>query len=164
MSHWKQRYSLAAVIAVLICPQTLWSTVNSQSRDSEVRVIASPCVRVVAQVESHEETGSIPPVTDSTFPSVVLNEEAPVLVAYWAVWAGPSQMLAPILLEIAEDYVGKLKVVRLDIDENPETPREYGVQAIPTLMLFAQGKPIATKVGALSREQLAAWLDESLKK
>ena len=101
-------------------------------------------------------------VTDDTFEAEVLNSDKAVLVDYWAEWCGPCKMITPILDEIAEEYAGKLKVAKLNIDENPATPPKYGIRGIPTLMLFRNGNVEATKVGALSKSQLAAFIDNSL--
>ncbi len=101
-------------------------------------------------------------VTDATFKSDVLESTLPVLVDYWAEWCGPCKMVAPILDDIAKDYAGKLKVAKLNIDDNQKTPGEYGVRGIPTLMLFKAGNVEATKVGALSKSQLTAFIDSNL--
>lgn len=101
-------------------------------------------------------------VTDASFDQDVIQAEAPVLVDYWAEWCGPCKMIAPILDEIAEAYQGKLKVCKLNIDENQQTPPKYNVRGIPTLMLFKNGSVEATKVGALSKSQLAAFIDSSI--
>ena len=101
-------------------------------------------------------------VTDSNFEAEVLQSQTPVLVDYWAEWCGPCKMIAPILDDIAKDYAGKLKVAKLNIDENQDTPAKYGIRGIPTLMLFKGGNIEATKVGALSKSQLAAFIDSHL--
>lgn len=101
-------------------------------------------------------------VTDSSFESEVLQSDNPVLVDYWAEWCGPCKMIAPILDEISGEYDGKLKIAKLNIDENPETPPKYGIRGIPTLMLFKNGNVEATKVGALSKSQLTAFLDSNI--
>ncbi|ADE16740.1 thioredoxin [Nitrosococcus halophilus Nc 4] len=101
-------------------------------------------------------------VTDATFEEEVIKSEQPALVDYWAEWCGPCKMVAPILEEIAKEYEGKLKICKLNIDENPSTPPRYGIRGIPTLMLFKNGNVEATKVGALSKSQLAAFIDSNL--
>lgn len=101
-------------------------------------------------------------VTDDTFEDEIIKSADPVLVDYWADWCGPCKMIAPILDEIAEDYAGRLKVAKLNIDENPGTPPKYGIRGIPTLMLFKGGNVEATKVGAVSKSQLTAFIDSNL--
>jgi thioredoxin 1 len=101
-------------------------------------------------------------VSDSEFNEKVIKASGPVLVDYWAEWCGPCKMIAPVLDEIAKDYTGKLTVVKLNIDENPKTPQHYGVRGIPTLMLFKNGEVEATKVGALTKSQLASFLDSNI--
>ena len=101
-------------------------------------------------------------VTDDSFAADVLQSQQPVLVDYWAEWCGPCKMIAPILDEIAKEYAGRLKVAKLNIDDNQETPASYGVRGIPTLMLYKNGSIEATKVGALSKSQLAAFIDSHL--
>jgi thioredoxin 1 len=101
-------------------------------------------------------------VTDNGFEADVLGSDKPVLVDYWAEWCGPCKMIAPILEEIAEEYDGKLTIAKLNIDDNPQTPPKYGIRGIPTLMLFKDGSVEATKVGALSKSQLSAFLDSNL--
>lgn len=101
-------------------------------------------------------------VTDATFEAEVLNAEQPVLVDYWAEWCGPCKSISPILNQIAEEYADKIKVVKLNIDDNPATPPKYGIRGIPTLMLFRKGAVEATKVGALSKSQLTAFIDDNL--
>lgn len=107
-------------------------------------------------------SGQIVHATDQNFDDEVIKAGEPVLVDYWADWCGPCKMIAPILDEVASEYSGKLKVVKLNIDENPETPPKYGIRGIPTLMLFKNGGVEATKVGALSKSQLTAFIDSNL--
>lgn len=101
-------------------------------------------------------------VTDASFEEDVLKAEGAVLVDYWAEWCGPCKMIAPVLEEIAKEYGGQLKVCKLNIDENSETPPKFGIRGIPTLMLFKGGNVEATKVGALSKSQLAAFIEANL--
>jgi thioredoxin 1 len=105
---------------------------------------------------------SIVHVTDDSFEDEVLKSPEPVLVDYWADWCGPCKMIAPVLDEIAGEYAGRIKVAKLNIDENPNTPPRYGIRGIPTLMLFRQGEVEATKVGAVSKSQLTAFIDSNL--
>ena len=100
--------------------------------------------------------------TDATFEAEVLKAAGPVLVDYWAEWCGPCKMIAPVLDDIATEYDGKLTIAKLNIDDNQETPAKHGVRGIPTLMLFKNGNVEATKVGALSKSQLQAFLDASI--
>ena len=101
-------------------------------------------------------------VTDDTFDAEVLQSQQPVLVDYWAEWCGPCKMIAPILDEISKEYAGRLKIAKLNIDDNQTTPAAYGVRGIPTLMLFKNGAIEATKVGALSKSQLSTFIDSHL--
>ncbi|KAA8981302.1 MULTISPECIES: thioredoxin TrxA [Gammaproteobacteria] len=101
-------------------------------------------------------------VTDGTFEDEVLKSDVPVLVDYWAEWCGPCKMIHPVLEEIADEYEGKLKIAKLNIDENQQTPPRFNIRGIPTLMLFKNGDVDATKVGALSKSQLTAFLDSNL--
>jgi thioredoxin 1 len=101
-------------------------------------------------------------VTDDNFENEVLQSSAPVLVDYWAEWCGPCKMIAPVLDEIAGEYQGRVKIAKLNIDDNPNTPPRYGIRGIPTLMLFKDGEVEATKVGAVSKSQLTAFIDSNL--
>ena len=102
---------------------------------------------------------SILHVTDDNFEQEVINSSTPVLVDYWAEWCGPCKMIAPLLDEVAEQYAGKLKVTKLNIDDNPRTPPKYGIRGIPTIMIFKDGVVEATKVGAVSKSQLTGFID-----
>ncbi len=101
-------------------------------------------------------------VSDQSFERDVLQSDKPVLVDYWAEWCGPCKAIHPILEEIADEYADRLKIAKLNIDENPETPPKFGIRGIPTLMLFKDGNVEATKVGALSKSQLTAFIDSNV--
>jgi thioredoxin 1 len=101
-------------------------------------------------------------VTDDSFESDVLKSSEPVLIDYWAEWCVPCKMIAPVLEEIATEYNGRLKIAKLNIDDNPNTPPRYGIRGIPTLMLFKNGEVEAIKVGAVSKSQLVAFIDSNL--
>ncbi|MEI7917425.1 MAG: thioredoxin TrxA [Methylophilaceae bacterium] len=100
--------------------------------------------------------------SDASFEQEVLQSSLPVLVDYWAEWCGPCKMIAPILDEVSKEYEGRIKVAKLNIDENQSTPPKYGIRGIPTLMLFKNGNVEATKVGALSKSQLTAFIDSNI--
>jgi thioredoxin 1 len=101
-------------------------------------------------------------VTDDSFDSDVLQSDTPVLVDYWAEWCGPCKMIAPILDEVSSEYVDKLKIAKLDVDQNQATPKKYGIRGVPTLMLFKEGNIVATHVGALTKSQLTAFIDSNV--
>ena len=101
-------------------------------------------------------------VTDQSFASDVLNSDKPVLVDFWAEWCGPCRMIAPALEEISNSHGEQVTIVKINIDENPDTPGKYGVRGIPTMLLFKNGEVAATKVGAAPRQQLQTWLEGQL--
>ncbi len=100
--------------------------------------------------------------TDAEFEADVLNADVAVLVDYWAPWCGPGKMIAPILDDLASEYEGRVKIVKVNVDENPATAQKFGVRGIPTLSLFKGGQIAATKVGALAKSQLTAFLDSNI--
>jgi thioredoxin 1 len=101
-------------------------------------------------------------VTDDSFEPEVLKSEVPVLVDYWAEWCGPCKSIAPILDQVAREYDGRLKIAKINVDENQQVPAKFGIRGIPTLMLFKNGNLEATRVGALSKSQLTAFLDSNI--
>ena len=106
--------------------------------------------------------GVVKPVTDLEFKSTVLQSDKPVVVDFWAEWCGPCRMIAPALEEISGDLGDKVTIVKLNIDENPDTPGRYGVRGIPAMLLFKDGQPVAQKVGAAPRSQIQGWLEGQL--
>ena len=107
-------------------------------------------------------SGNIVNVTDDTFDAEVLQGSEPVLVDYWAEWCGPCKMIGPVLEEVAEEFDGKVRVAKLNIDDNPTTPPKFGIRGIPTLMLFKDGAVEATKVGAVSKSELVAFINSNV--
>lgn len=107
-------------------------------------------------------SANISPVTDASFDQDVLKSSVPVLVDFWAEWCGPCRMIAPVLEQIAAESSGKLKVVKLNVDENPQTPPKFSIRGIPTLILFKDGQVAATQVGAVHKQQLAAFVQPHL--
>ena len=102
------------------------------------------------------------PIKDNEFESEVINSKLPVLIDFLAEWCGPCRMLAPILDQLSEEMAAKIKIVKMNIDENPETPSKFGVRGIPTMLLFKEGKQIATKVGVQPKNVLQEWINSSL--
>ena len=107
-------------------------------------------------------SSSIHHITDASFEPDVLKSDVPVLLDYWAEWCGPCKSIAPILEEVAKDYEGRLKIAKINVDENQAVPAKFGIRGIPTLMLFENGNVEATKVGALSKSQLTAFIDSHI--
>tara|TARA_Y100000766_G_C18679452_1_gene493998 strand:+ start:248 stop:568 length:321 start_codon:yes stop_codon:yes gene_type:complete len=101
-------------------------------------------------------------IADSNFDEEIKNSKIPILVDFWAEWCGPCKQIGPILEDIGEAKKDKLKILKLNIDENPQTPQKFGVRGIPTLMLFKDGKLVDTKVGSLPKSMLESWLDSNL--
>ena len=107
-------------------------------------------------------SANIVAVTDDSFEEDVLKSETPVLVDYWAEWCGPCKMIAPLIDEISQDYADKIRIAKLNVDENPVTPQQHNIRGIPTLMIFKDGSVAATKVGAVSKSQLTDFIDSNL--
>ena len=101
-------------------------------------------------------------ITDASFQADVLNADGPVLVDFWAEWCGPCKMIGPALEELSDEFGEKVTIAKINIDENPDAPAQYGVRGIPTMILFKNGAPAATKVGAAPKSQLKGWIDGAL--
>ena len=124
---------------------------------------ADPIMEVLLRpLEGPMSSSDIRHVTDESFDPEVLKSDTPVLVDYWAEWCGPCKSIAPVLEEVAREYEGRLKIAKINVDENQEVPAKFGIRGIPTLMLFKNGNVEATKVGALSKTQLAAFIDSNI--
>ncbi len=106
--------------------------------------------------------GATQPVTDALFEEDVLKSTVPVLVDFWAEWCGPCKMIAPVLEDIAGELQGQVRIVKMNVDENPMTPSKFGIRSIPTMILFRDGKPVATKIGAVPKPALLGWIKESI--
>ena len=105
---------------------------------------------------------SIIKVTDKDFQEIVLKNSEPILCDFWAEWCGPCKQISPILAELSDEYSNKIKVAKINIDENPEVPSKYGIMSIPTLILFSKGKLVSTQIGLVEKETLKSWLDQNL--
>lgn len=101
-------------------------------------------------------------INDAEFESVVVNSDIPVLLDFWAPWCGPCKMIAPVLDELAPEFAGKVKIAKMNVDENQATPAQFGVRSIPTLLLFKNGQVVATQVGALPKTQLANFINQHI--
>tara|TARA_B100001109_G_scaffold29807_1_gene23183 strand:- start:1749 stop:2231 length:483 start_codon:yes stop_codon:yes gene_type:complete len=149
-----QIWQVPAVTYVTVQPY--WGIDSGQSRvtmpDSEPRLIP----------QGKHMSDNMLTVTDDSFDADVLGSDVPVLVDFWAEWCGPCKMIAPVLEEIADEYAGKLKIAKLNIDQNEATAPKFGIRSIPTLILFKNGNAEATKIGAMSKSELTAFIEQAL--
>ena len=129
---------------------------------AKLAVLSSPILNFTIPTRRTKMSDNIVHVTDSSFEEEVLKSDLPVLVDFWAEWCGPCKMIAPVLDEISGDYAGKIKICKIDVDANADTPAKFSVRGIPTLMIFKGGNAEATKVGALSKTQLCDFIDGAL--
>jgi len=127
-----------------------------------IRAPVSPPLEGAMSSSGSVSSSDIRHVTDDTFDPEVLKSDTPVLVDYWAEWCGPCKSIAPILDEVAREYEGRLKIAKINVDQNQQVPAKFGIRGIPTLMLFKNGNVEATRVGALSKSQLTAFLDSNI--
>lgn len=135
---------------------------NSQFKSRVFDLLIANNTLAIPDHQGIPMSSKIKQVTDTTFDSQVLASETPVLVDYWAQWCGPCKMIGRILDESAESYAGRLSIAKINIDENPSAPSRFHVRGIPTLMLFKNGRVVATQVGAVSKSQLEAFIDAHL--
>ena len=133
-----------------------------QQSSGMITPLQNTVINRIAEQPENSMSDQIVNVSDATFDAEVLNSDVPVLVDFWAEWCGPCKMIAPVLNELAEDYSGKLKICKVDVDANTEIPQKFGIRGIPTLIMFKDGNAESTKVGALSKTQLTDFIQEVL--
>jgi thioredoxin 1 len=148
--HWATIFPMPFIVASQVTRALLSVTISQFSALSETLK------------ESPMASDLIKHVTDASFEADVLQATQPTLVDYWAEWCGPCKMIAPILDEVSASYAGKLQIAKMNVDENRDIPAKFGIRGIPTLMLFKDGQLAATKVGAMSKAQLTAFIDQQL--
>jgi len=155
----RQTLLLLTVVCLLLLTVVCFNPFHKQEKRQGASLFCAP---FAAEPRITIMSDQIKNVSDASFDADVLKSGQPVLVDYWAAWCGPCKMIAPILEEVATEYAGRLTVAKLNVDENQGTAAKYGIRGIPTLMLFKDGQAAATKVGALSKSQLTAFLDGAL--